>query len=182
MTRISCAHTVGMAENSGIKCCVNDMQPDYIVIDEKIRLRKYDGIFDFAFQWYQDEETLCLVDGENVPYTMERIQEMYTYLDEHGELYFIEYLENDRFIPIGDVTFWQQDMPIVIGNKNYRRQGIGRKVVAALADRGRMLGYDFLYVNEIYEYNIGSRRCFESVGFEAYEKTEKGSRYRLRIN
>ena len=53
---------------------------------------------------------------------------MYRYLNEHGELYFIEIKDGDTYRPIGDVTFWQEDMPIVVGEKNLR----GKKSVAAL--------------------------------------------------
>lgn len=156
-------------------------QPEYILIDDALRLRKYDGVYDFALEWYQDEETLLLVDGENAPYTMERLKRMYEYLNEHGELYFIEMLQEGEFVPIGDVTFWQEDMPIVIGEKSCRGKGIGRKVVNALIGRGRDLGYDRLYVREIYDYNIGSRKCFESAGFKVYNTTEKGSRFVLEL-
>lgn len=52
---------------------------------------------------------------------------MYRYLDAHGELYFIEILDKGRFTPIGDVTFWQEDMPIIIGDSRYRGRGIGKK-------------------------------------------------------
>ena len=52
-------------------------------------------------------------------------------------------------------------------------------MILALIQRGKMLGYDCLEVGEIYDWNIGSRRCFESVGFRAYEITENGSKYRL---
>lgn len=38
-------------------------QPQYITVDNEIRLRRFDGCFDFAFDWYQDEETVYLVDG-----------------------------------------------------------------------------------------------------------------------
>jgi len=47
--------------------------------------------------------------------------------------------------------------------------------------RGRLLGYDKLYIGEIYDFNIASRRCFEKAGFTAYEKTEKGSRFVLEL-
>ena len=110
---------------------------------------------------------------------MERLGGMYRYLNNAGELYFIEALENSTYKPIGDVTFWQEDMPIVIGDRNYRGRKIGRRVVSALVKRGVALGYDHLEVGEIYDWNEGSRRCFESVGFQAYEKTEKGAKYRL---
>ena len=154
-------------------------QPALIHVDESLRLRKYDGVYDFALAWYQDEETVYLVDGKRNPYTMSRLKGMYEYLNNARELYFIEVLENDTYKPIGDVTFWQEDMPIVIGDPNYRGKGIGRRVILALIQRGKMLGYDRLEVGEIYDWNEGSRRCFESVGFTAYRKTEKGYSYRM---
>lgn len=162
-------------------------QPKYIHIDASLRLRRFDGVFAFAYDWYQDTELLKLIDGIETPYSMERLTNMYTYLNRHGELYFIENRETDAsgqdaFVPIGDVTFWQEDMPIVIGVPSYRGRGIGRKVLHALVQRGRRLGYDTLHVNDIYDYNIASRKCFESVGFEAYEKTDTGHQYRLSLS
>ena len=156
-------------------------QPALIHVDESLRLRKYDGVYDFALAWYQDEETVYLVDGKRNPYTMSRLKGMYEYLNNAGELYFIEVLENDTYKPIGDVTFWQEDMPIVIGDPNYRGKKIGRRVILSLIQRGKMLGYDRLEVGEIYNWNVGSRRCFESVGFTPYEKTEKGHSYRMSL-
>ena len=156
-------------------------QPEIIQIDNTLRLRKYDGVHDFAEEWYLDEETVYLVDGKRDPYTIERLGGMYRYLNNAGELYFIEVFENGTYKPIGDVTFWQEDMPIVIGDPAYRGKGIGRKVISALIERGKSLGYDHLAVGEIYDWNAGSRRCFESVGFVAYEKSEKGSSYRLSL-
>lgn len=152
-------------------------QPEIIQVNDQIRLRRFDGKYDFAWEWYQDEELVYLVDGVYAPYDQARLKCMYEYLDEHGELYFIEILEHGRYIPIGDVTFWQYDMPIVIGDKRYRGKGIGKSVIAALIQRGRELGYEALYVDEIYGYNLASRKCFESLGFQAYEQTEKGYRY-----
>ena len=156
-------------------------QPDLIQIDDTLRLRKYDGTHDFALAWYQNEETVWLVDGNRNPYTPERLAGMYHYLNEAGELYFIEIMENGTYKPIGDVTFWQDDMPIVIGDPNYRGKGIGRRVILSLIQRGRMLGFDHLAVGEIYDWNRGSRRCFESLGFTPYEKTNKGHSYRMSL-
>ena len=156
-------------------------QPEIIQIGDDLRLRKYDGNHDFALEWYQDEETVYLVDGNRVPYSVDRLNKMYEYLNEHGELYFIEVLEGDGYRPVGDVTFWKDDMPIVIGDKKYRGRKLGQRVIAALVERGKKLGYTSLHVEEIYEYNIASRKCFESVGFSAYEKTERGNRFVLPI-
>lgn len=156
-------------------------QPEVIRIEGSLRLRKYDGMYDFALKWYQDEETIYLVDGKRDLYTMERLKGMYEYLNDSGELYFIEVMDNGSWRPIGDVTFWQEDMPIVIGDPRYRGQGIGSKVIAALIERGRELGYDHLEVEEIYDWNEASRRCFEKLGFRACKKTKKGSSYILRL-
>lgn len=156
------------------------VQPEILKINDTLRLRKFDGIYDFAFDWYQDEETVYLVDGVRKKYSHETLKCMYEYLDKQGELYFIEVLEDDAFKPIGDVTFWQNDMPIVIGEKAYRGKEIAKQVIGALIQRGKLLGYTELYVNEIYEYNLASRKCFESMGFEACDKTEKGNKFVLR--
>lgn len=156
-------------------------QPAVIQIDESLRLRKFDGVFDFALKWYQDEDMVYLVDGERRAYDLERLTRMYRYLDAIGELYFIELLENGKYRPIGDVTFWQEDMPIVIGDPSCRGRKNGRRVIAALVQRGRELGFDHVSVGEIYDWNEASRRCFESVGFRACEKTENGSKYRMHL-
>ena len=42
-------------------------QPEIIQIDNTLRLRKYDGVHDFAEEWYLDEETVYLVDGKRYP-------------------------------------------------------------------------------------------------------------------
>lgn len=157
------------------------VQPEVVTVDKNLRLRKFDGVVDAAFEWYQDTETVYLVDGVQEPYTMGKLNGMYRYLDARGELYFIEIDEGDGFRPIGDVCFWQDDMPMVIGDRNCRGKGIGRKVIAALIRRGRELGFRSLRVGEIYDFNTASRRCYESVGFCAYEKTEKGYRFRLEM-
>ena len=154
-------------------------QPAVIQIDGSLRLRKFDGVYDFALEWYQDEETVYLVDGVKNTYTMDRLSQMYRYLNDAGELYFIEALENGAYKPIGDVTFWQEDMPIVIGDPQFQSKGIGRKVVSALVRRGKELGFGYMSVGEIYDWNEASRRCFESVGFHAYAKTGKGAKYTM---
>lgn len=154
----------------------NVEQPDILSVSDILRLRKFDDEFDFAFGWYQDEELVYLVDGVRRPYSRETLSNMYHYLDKHGELYFVEVWE-EGWKPVGDVCFWKEDMPIVIGDPAYRGKGIGSQVIAALVGRGRELSYDRLVVNEIYEYNTASRKCFENTGFRILEKTEKGNRF-----
>ncbi len=68
---------------------------------------------------------------------MERLGWMYSCLNEHDELYFIEVIDGHGYIPIGDVTFSCNDMPIVIGIEPYGGKGIGKKVVKALIEGGK---------------------------------------------
>lgn len=156
-------------------------QPDFIVIDDTLRLRKYDGYHDFAFDWYQDPDTVLLVDGVKNTYSRDRLDKMYAYLDNIGELYFIEFLQNDTFIPIGDVAFWKDDMPIVIGLPEYRNKGVGRRVVTALMDRARKLGFTEFHAGEIYRWNAPSRALFMSLGFVPYAETVQGHRYKIHL-
>lgn len=91
----------------------------------------------------------------------------------------VSIFEGNEFIPIGDVTFWQEDMPIVIGNKRYRNCGIGTLVIKALIERAISIGYKTIYVNEIYSFNVGSKALFLKNGFKPYKKTEQGYSYLL---
>lgn len=157
-------------------------QPPVLDIDHTLRLRRYDGQFADALAWYQDGETLLLVDGKADPYDLGRLEGMYTYLNAHGELYWIELRAPDGgWRKVGDVTFSREDMPIVLGEKSLRGRGIGGRVVSRLIRRGRALGYDALWIREIYDFNEGSRRCFTAQGFAACAATPRGHRYRLEL-
>ena len=156
-------------------------QPAYREISERLRLRRYDGTADFAFAWYQDPELVYLVDGVKKPYDRATLYGMYNYLDQHGELYFIEVRAGETFVPIGDVTFSREDLPLVIGVPEYRARGIGRQVILSLMDRGRQLGFDRLGVREIYDFNTASIRCFTSCGFAPVEQTDRGLRYEAKL-
>lgn len=156
-------------------------QPEILPVDGELRLRKFDGKYDFAFDWYQDVETVHLVDGVDEPYDRAKLDRMYRYLNEHGELYFIEMKDGEGYRPIGDVTLWQTDLPIVVGEKGLRGKGVGRRVVGALIRRARELGWKELLVDEIYHDNIGSQRLFQGLGFVACKTTDKGKRYRLTL-
>ena len=75
------------------------VQPNILEVEAGLRLRRFDGQFAFALPWYQDEETVYLVDGKRTPYTAEALERMYAYLDAHGELYFIEVLADGVYRP-----------------------------------------------------------------------------------
>lgn len=157
----------------------NTRQPDLIPINSNLRLRAYDGHYQVAFSWYQDPELVYLVDGKKGSYSLEKIKKMYEVLNQRGELYFIEVKQDDFWLPIGDVTFSENDLPIVIGVEAYRSIGIGREVIAALIERARSLSYQQLRVQDIYDFNLPSKMLFSSFGFYPYEETDLGHRYVL---
>lgn len=147
-------------------------------INEELRLRPYDGNHQFALEWYQDPELVYLVDGIKEPYDLDKLNRMYRYLSTHGELFFIEAKINGSFKPIGDVTLMKDDLPIVIGTKEYQHRGIGKQVIQYLITRAKSLHFDHLGVDCIYFYNQPSQKLFESLGFRRIATTNKGYRYR----
>ncbi|MCO7125208.1 GNAT family N-acetyltransferase [Sporolactobacillus shoreicorticis] len=155
-------------------------QPELLNISCTLRLRKFNRVAPQALVWYQNEETLRLVCRNNpAPFDLVRLKRMYDYLEQHGELYYIECADNGWFHAIGDVTLCPHDLPIVIGDPAYRGKGIGSQVIRALTIRAMNYGIKELYVEDIYDDNIGSRRAFQKCGFTASKKTQFGHSYRL---
>ena len=154
-----------------------------IQIDSSLRLVPYflADHRDVALTWYQDVDLVELVDGVRIPYNVEKLNDMYSYLEKYGDLFWIEFREKGEWLPIGDVTLSQENLPIVIG-KTYQHQGIGRKVLKTLIDLARKKGWKQLKVQEIYDFNYASRRCFESLGFVESGSTEKGKSLLLKLD
>ncbi|MFX3619183.1 MAG: GNAT family N-acetyltransferase [Sporolactobacillus sp.] len=154
-------------------------QPDSLPISAKLCLKKFSGIYPEALIWYQDRETLRLVDGPGrAPCTAEILEHMYHYLEQKGELYYIEYKFHQAFIPVGDVTLAPHDLPIVIGRSELRGRGIGYTVIQTLIGRALKLGLSELNVREIYDYNLASQKLFLKCGFERAEQTKLGYAYK----
>ena len=153
-----------------------------IQIDSSLRLVPYflADHRDVALTWYQDVDLVELVDGVRIPYNVEKLNDMYSYLEKYGDLFWIEFREKGEWLPIGDVTLSQENLPIVIG-KTYQHQGIGRKVLKTLIDLARKKGWKQLKVQEIYDFNHASRQCFESLGFVESGSTEKGTSLLLKL-
>ncbi len=160
-------------------------ETDVIPLGTDLRLRRYDAARDknaqFALGWYQDKETLRLVNNDETPYDLQRVNEMYAWLNDRGELYFIETDEGNGFFPIGDIALLDDDLPVVIGEKRYRGRGFGKRALAALIARARRQKRTELFVREIYSFNTASQKLFRRAGFLPYEKTAFGEKYRLSL-
>jgi len=155
----------------------------------EVRLRPFDpqhapaDLLEALLPWYQDQETVRLIDGPDAEiYDMAKIKAMYQYMSDHGELYLVERLSSERdWIPIGDAGLQRQAVPIVLA-PDHRGQGIGSAVIKVLIIRARELGWQSLEVSDIYDYNVVSRRMYESLGFVRVADTELGHRYRLTLS
>ena len=157
------------------------MAQSVLDIDHDLRLVRRDTPPAEALSWYQDPETLWMVDGKREPYTPERLARMYAWLAERGELWYIEVRDKGAasgWRAVGDVTLCPGDLPIVIGEKGLRAHHVGRRVIGALCERARGLSWREVLVDEIYDWNVASQRCFSATGFEPYERTERGARWR----
>lgn len=161
----------------------NIQQPNIINIQNDLRLRIInESQWHLALPWYQNQEVLYYSEGvKDKIYDMETIKKMYTYLNNIGELYFIEILENEQWNPIGDVTLSEENFPIVIGNKDYWGKGIGKKVISVLIDRAKRIGLRKIYIPAIYKYNERSRNLFTSFGFIKVSENEKEDSFELNL-
>lgn len=154
-------------------------QPEFIEINSALRLRtpkKSD--WDLAYPWYQNPNVMYLSEGvTNKTYELEQIYNMYEFLSTRGELYFIQVLKGDQWVSIGDVTLWEENIPIAIGVETYWRKGIGTQVLKTLINRAKVIGMTQLNVPAIFHYNTGSQRLFESLGFKKVGENETEKSY-----
>lgn len=163
--------------------------PSPIGVSADIRLRQFDPWqaddhhLKELLVCYRDIETVRMVDGPAAkPYKLGKLKAMYQYMSDHGELYLIERLSVDgNWRTIGDAALQPDAIPIVIAPQ-HRNQGIGRAVAKALIKRARELGWRSVHVSDIYDYNVPSRRLYESLGFVVVGKTKHGHRYKLTLS
>ena len=158
------------------------IQPDIITIDQNIRLRKYDGNYQQALIFYQDPyiyyNSEGILDDDKKP-NMDYVKGMFEWLNDNGELYFIESNKNDQYITIGDVTIKDENPPICIWMKEYRNLGIGTKVMQIVIKRLKDLGYKRVYGSTVYKWNKVSQKMHEKLGFKIVNETEHEYDYEL---
>ncbi|MCM1989330.1 GNAT family N-acetyltransferase [Oceanirhabdus seepicola] len=157
-------------------------QPLIIDVNERLRLKNCsERDWKIAEQWYKDEKILYYSEGikDGKGYDLDTINKMYTYLSNIGELYFIEYLENEKWVPIGDATLSEENMPIIIGDEAYWGKGIGKLVIGKLLERARKIELKKITIPAIYKYNARSRNLFTSFGFKKINENENEDTFQL---
>lgn len=134
-----------------------------------VRLRplKLPDDIKWAQPWYSDPEVLYLSEGPtSPPFDAARVERMYQYLAERGDVYIIE-VYDQVWRPVGDITLTDNDMtPIVIGEARYRNHGVGTEALQLLIEKARQKHLGKLVAHAIFQYNPRSARLFEKCGFK----------------
>lgn len=162
----------------------NIKQPFIIEIDDSLRLLKYNGNYEEALTGYQDpyvyQNSEGIFDDTKKP-DIDYIKGMFEWLNNNGELYYIQIKAGDDFISIGDVTIKDVNPPITIWYENYRGIGIGTKVMKTVINRLKELGYEKITGTTIYKWNLSSQRMHEKLGFVKVDDNYDEYIYELKL-
>ncbi|MBQ9267575.1 MAG: GNAT family N-acetyltransferase [Clostridia bacterium] len=140
-----------------------------IIVDNEIKLIPYYPNEKITLEWYQDLDVCKQVDNVDYPYSIEKLNKMYHYLNTHGELYYIEY----QGVLVGDITLKDNGEICIVICKEYQNRHIGRKCIVKMIEIAKEKGLEKVFA-EIYPFNTQSIKTFEAIGFvkiddETYE-------------
>ena len=162
----------------------NIEQPIVIEVDENIRLLKYNGDYEAVLIGYQDpyvyQNSEGIFDDIKKP-DLEYIKGMFKWLNNNGELYYIQVKDGQDYISIGDVTVKDVNPPIAIWYEKYRFIGIGTKVMKTVIKRIKELGYEKITGTTIYKWNLSSQRMHEKLGFVKVDENDDEYIYELNL-
>lgn len=130
------------------------------VIGPDLRLLPYFPCYDVTYSWYQDPDVCKQVDNVDHVYSMELLKSMYSFLDSHGDCYYIEY--NGTLV--GDITLRDNAEIAIVVSKEYQNLHIGRRCVSELLKLAGEKGFPAVKAN-IYAFNAQSRKMFTGFGF-----------------
>lgn len=131
------------------------------IVDDEIVLVRYYPNYKTTLVWYQDLDLCKQVDNRDTAYDLELLKRMYSYLNKHGDLFYIKY--KNRLC--GDVCLQPSGEVNIVIAKPFQNKHIGRRVVNAIIQLAREKDIDELQA-EIYTFNTQSQKMFQSVGFK----------------
>lgn len=134
------------------------------IVDEKIKLIPFYKNEMVAIDWYQDKDLVKQVDNVEEAYTIEKLNRMYSYLDTHGDCFYIEYEK----ILVGDITLCDDGEISIVICRDYQNKHIGRKCVFDMIELAKEKGFNRVYA-KIYSFNAQSQKMFQRVGFKKEE-------------
>ena len=130
------------------------------IIDDEISLIPWFPNEKEALQWYQDPDVCRQCDNIDFLYDAERLNDMYSYLNAHGECYYIRY--NEKLV--GDVTLQDNGEISIVICHEYQNRHIGRRCIREMCTLAKEKGLREVKA-VIYDFNEQSRKMFSSAGF-----------------
>lgn len=130
------------------------------IVDDEIQLVGYYPNYKTALAWYQDPALCWQVDRRETVYDLPLLRSMYTYLNRHGELFYIKY----RNRLCGDVCLQPDGEVNIVIARPFQNRHIGRRVMGEIIRLARENGLPELHAT-IYSFNHQSRKMFEHIGF-----------------
>ena len=130
------------------------------IIDGELALVPYYPAPETALAWYADPELCRQVDGDPTPYTPERLERMYDWLNARARLWYIRY----RGELVGDAALRDDGEVCIVVRRESENMHIGRRVIRELLAAAREAGMTEVRAR-IYGFNAQSRRAFEAAGF-----------------
>ena len=131
------------------------------IVDDEIVLVRYYPNYKTTLAWYQDLDLCKQVDNRDTAYDLELLKRMYSYLNKHGDLFYIKY--KNRLC--GDVCLQPSGEVNIVIAKPFQNKHIGRRVVNEIIQLAREKNMHELQA-EIYIFNTQSQKMFQSVGFK----------------
>lgn len=130
------------------------------VVDHEIVLVRYYPNYSTALAWYQDLDLCKQVDNRDSVYDLGLLKDMYRYLNEHGDLFYIKY--KNRLC--GDVCLQPDGEVNIVVSKPFQNKHIGRRVIGEIIQLAKEKNIPKLHA-EIYSFNKQSQKMFQSIGF-----------------
>ena len=131
------------------------------IVDDDIVLVRYYPNNKTTLAWYQDLDLCKQVDNRDTAYDLELLKRMYSYLNKHGDLFYIKY--KNRLC--GDVCLQPSGEVNIVIAKPFQNKHIGRRVINEIIQLAREKNMHELQA-EIYIFNTQSQKMFQSVGFK----------------
>lgn len=120
--------------------------------------------YEGALQWYLDKDVCRQVDKIDFVYDDQRLQRMYSYLNTHGTLFYIQCEDT----LVGDCCLLDTGEIAIVIAKEYQNRHIGRNCIQQLINLAKSKKMHKIYAN-IYAFNKQSQKMFTSIGFQKIE-------------
>lgn len=147
------------------------------IVDGEITLIPFYPNSDVALKWYQDLSVCKQVDNIDHAYSLETLNAMYSFLNTHGDLYYIEY----RGELVGDIALRDNREICIVICKEYQNLHIGRRCVKKILSLAREKGYSEVFAH-IYPFNAQSQKMFTSLGFQKTADEKRAHSWEFKLN